>query len=180
MKKILIASITVLLLNACNSRYEYVEIAEKTNFLGGKEAVEKKKEVIYSKNDTLAYMEAYKIYCRSCKVYDDMSAEIDFPIDRPIEFHLYNSNGIDISSFVTFVTKDEFEISYREQIYSLPNSIKKSKENNEAKKKEEYMTNASIDSAKIRELTPLFHIETDEFDPKNPTWYQPKFKKYNH
>ena len=57
MKKILIVSITVLLLNACNSRYEYVEIAEKTNFFGGKEAVEKKKEVIYSKNDTLAYME---------------------------------------------------------------------------------------------------------------------------
>ena len=47
------------------------------------------------------------------------------------------------------------------------------------KKKEEFIANANIDSVKIRELIPLFHIETDEFDPKKPTWYQPKFKKYN-
>lgn len=179
MKKTLITFISLLFLCACNSRYEYVEIAEKTDLFGGKERVEKKKEVIYSKNDTLAYMEAYKIYCRSCKVYDDMSAEIDFPIDRPVEFHLYNNKGVDISSFISFVTKDEFQVSCREQIYSLPNSIKKAKENNEVKKKEEFIANANIDSVKIRELIPLFHIETDEFDPKKPTWYQPKFKKYN-
>lgn len=179
MKKTLITFISLLFLCACNSRYEYVEIAEKTDLFGGKERVEKKKEVINSKNDTLAYMEAYKIYCRSCKVYDDMSAEIDFPIDRPVEFHLYNNKGVDISSFISFVTKDEFQVSCREQIYSLPNSIKKAKENNEVKKKEEFIANANIDSVKIRELIPLFHIETDEFDPKKPTWYQPKFKKYN-
>ena len=156
MKKTLITFISLLFLCACNSRYEYVEIAEKTDLFGGKERVEKKKEVIYSKNDTLAYMEAYKIYCRSCKVYDDMSAEIDFPIDRPVEFHLYNNKGVDISSFISFVTKDEFQVSCREQIYSLPNSIKKAKENNEVKKKEEFIANANIDSVKIRELIPLF------------------------
>ena len=88
MKKTLITFISLLFLCACNSRYEYVEIAEKTDLFGGKERVEKKKEVIYSKNDSALGSLRIRI-CDENGVpiegYDSRNLFGD-SVDRPVDF----------------------------------------------------------------------------------------------
>ena len=173
MKKVILLVTSTIIFSACNMQvkknYKYVESVREQSVLGGSSIKEKEKKTISASSDSAAYLEAYKKYCISLKVYNDMRKEgMGQYLDIPIGFKLYNSDGEDITD-IYFNSKLTEEEAIESSILAMDNVVKRSNNSKQAKTEE-----AKIDSVKIKELLPFFKVKKDGFDPNGKTWYEPK------
>lgn len=152
---------------SCSKSYKYIEVVSQKSTYGS--SYEESKEgpvVITAKNDSLAYIEAYKKFCIAQKVYNDMSAGGLVYAKKPTDFILLNENGNKIFPFIHTGTLD----SIKNEIMSLETGIKKylstARSANQVQK--------PVDSATIKKLSPLFSFKKDEFDPREVTWIKHK------
>lgn len=173
MKKVILLVSATIILSACNMQvkqnYKYVERVREQSVLGGSSIKEKEEKTISASSDSAAYLEAYKEYCISLKIYNDMRKEgMGQYLDIPIGFKLYNSDGEDITD-IYFNSKLTEEEAIESSILAMDNVVKRSNNSNPAKVEE-----SKIDSVKIKELLPFFKVKKDEFDPNGKTWFEPK------
>jgi hypothetical protein len=110
MKKVMFITIMALslssLFTSCNKKYKYTEIINERSIVDGRYfRTEKETEVISAKNDTLAYLKSFKRFCLSIKVYHRMKEDSYF-VNIPIDFKLFNSDGINISKTIHFDSKE--------------------------------------------------------------------------
>lgn len=158
-------AIVAILVSGCQKRYQYVEEVIEHSYLGGLKETTKEPKTITARNDTMAYIDAYRKFCISQYVYEKMIHDgLGQYLDIPLGFKLYNSDGEDISN-IYFQSKDKQE----QRIASL---LSNSEEYNSADNEETVISH--VDSAKIKELLPYFRVKKDEFDPDGATWYEPK------
>lgn len=87
----------------------------------------KEEKLIEAYSDSAAYLEAYKNFEISKKVYNDMKKSMGGTyLTEPISFELLNDKHEDITYKVMFVNKDSLENSIVKSINELPNSIEQS------------------------------------------------------
>ena len=131
MKNTLLLILLIFAFSSCNKSYKYVEtVKEKSLFSNSYNEKEEEPKTISSKNDSLAYLEAYQKFCISQKVYKDMTNQgiefVNIPIKNNVmslddnigktisDIKKEKQNPIDsitvkkISSLFTF-NKDEFD-----------------------------------------------------------------------
>ncbi|MCA1918683.1 MAG: hypothetical protein LDL38_04725 [Flavobacterium piscis] len=161
-------------LTSCNKSYKYVEKVSEESILGGTDIKEKDEEIIKAKDDSTAYLEAFKKFCISVKVNKDMAQSMGKTYSTPLSFKLLNDKGEDITNTTLFANRTQREKEIEEQIFSMRNSIQDAVNNNKKDKTEEFKQTAKIDSAKIKELTQFFRVRKDEFSTTGKTWYEPK------
>jgi hypothetical protein len=162
------------LLISCDKSYKYVEKVSEESILGGTDIKEKDEETIKAKDDSTAYLEAFKKFCISVKVNKDMAQSMGKTYSTPLSFKLLNDKGIDITNTTLFANRTQREKEIEEQIFSMKNSIQDAVDNNKKEKTEEFKQTAKIDSAKIKELKQFFRVRKDEFSTTGKTWYEPK------
>ena len=96
-------------------------VKEKSLFSNSYNEKEEEPKTISSKNDSLAYLEAYQKFCISQKVYKDMTNQgIEF-VNIPIKFSLYNSNGEKVNPYINQSTLDNI----KNNVMSLDDNIGK-------------------------------------------------------
>lgn len=161
-------------LTSCDKSYKYVEKVSEESIFGGTDIKEKDEIIIKAKNDSTAYLEAFKKFCISVKVNKDMAQSMGKTYSIPLSFKLLNDKGEDITNTTFFASKAQREKEIEEQIFSMRNTIQDAVDNNQKEKEEEFKQTAKIDSAKIKELKPFFKIKKDEFSTTGKTWYKPK------
>lgn len=161
-------------LTSCDKSYKYVEKVSEESIFGGTDIKEKDETIIKAKNDSTAYLEAFKKFCISVKVNKDMAQSMGITYSTPLSFKLLNDKGEDITNTTFFASKAQREKEIEEQIFSMRNTIQDAVDNNQKEKEEEFKQTAKIDSAKIKELKPFFKIKKDEFSTTGKTWYKPK------
>lgn len=161
-------------LTSCDKSYKYVEKVSEESILGGTDIKEKDEETIKAKDDSTAYLEAFKKFCISVKVNKDMAQSMGKTYSTPLSFKLLNDKGIDITNTTLFANRTQREKEIEEQIFSMKNSIQDAVDNNKKEKTEEFKQTAKIDSAKIKELKQFFRVRKDEFSTTGKTWYEPK------
>lgn len=159
---------------SCENSYKYVEKVSEESILGGTDIKEKDEETIKAKDDSTAYLEAFKKFCISVKVNKDMAQSMGKTYSTPLSFKLLNDKGINITNTTFFTNRTQREKEIEEQIFSLNNSIQDAVDNNKKEKAEEFKETAKIDSAKIKELKQFFRVRKDEFSTTEKTWYEPK------
>jgi hypothetical protein len=174
MKQLIGLLMLAISMTSCMNKYDYIEVVEETRILGGVETKDKEAKVIKAKSDSTAYFEAYKDFCISQKVYNDIKQSLGTTYSTPIDFKLMNDKGIDISKNTFFATKEQQEKEIRESIFSMSNSIQESVENNKKEEIDNFNKTAKVDSLKVKELTKFFRIKSDEFSNDNKKWYEPK------
>ena len=164
MKVLLFSFLAIFAFSSCNKSYKYVEIVKERSILSSSyNEKEKEAKNIMAKNDSIAYLEAYKKFCISLKVAKEMKdAGMEFA-SMPIRFSLYDDKGKEVKVHIDNKTLDEVE----KQLTSLGSGIKETSSNYSQKAQN------PIDSIKIKELIPLFSFKKDEFDPKGLTWIEP-------
>jgi hypothetical protein len=87
----------------------------------------KEEKLIEAYSDSAAYLEAYKNFEISKKVYNDMKkAYGDNNLSAPISFELLNDKHQDITYKVSFANQDSLENSIAKMINDLPNNIEAS------------------------------------------------------
>lgn len=164
LKRAFVMLSAILFLQSCSKNYTYVEEYMEKGLLGGS-STQTKEETFLAKTDSAAYMEAFRKYAISMKVYNDLRKQgMGEYLKVPLRFILLNNKGEDITN-VFFATKAKYEeetISRLQIINAAENTA------------EEEPVEIKIDSAKINELLPFFRVKKDEFDPRGKTWYEPK------
>jgi predicted choloylglycine hydrolase len=122
MKNTLLLILLIFAFSSCNKSYKYVEtVKEKSLFSNSYNEKEEEPKTISSKNDSLAYLEAYQKFCISQKVYKDMTNQgIEF-VNIPIKFSLYNSNGEKVNPYINQSTLDNI----KNNVMSLDDNIGK-------------------------------------------------------
>lgn len=161
-------------LTSCDKSYKYVEKVSEERVLGGTDIKEKDEETIKAKDDSTAYLEAFKKFCISVKVNKDMAQSMGKTYSTPLSFKLLNDKGIDITNTTLFANRTQREKEIEEQIFSMKNRIQDAVDINKKEKTEEFKQTAKIDSAKIKELKKFFRVRKDEFSTTGKTWYEPK------
>ncbi len=162
-KKTFIILFAFLFITGCNKKYTYVEEIIDKGVLGDlNERTTKEPKTIWAKSDTAAYLEAFELFSENQYIYDKAVADGLYWWDVPVGFHLYTSDGIDISD-IEFSSK-----KWREDI--ITNMFKRLSDTNSS----DNSNFGKIDSTRIKELLPLFDIEKDEFAPDGRVWYTPK------
>ena len=161
-------------ISVANKSYKYVEKVSEESILGGTDIKEKDEETIKAKDDSTAYLEAFKKFCISVKVNKDMAQSMGKTYSTPLSFKLLNDKGIDITNTTLFANRTQREKEIEEQIFSMKNSNQDAVDNNKKEKTEEFKQTAKIDSAKIKELKQFFRVRKDEFSTTGKTWYEPK------
>lgn len=155
----------MLILLSCDKKYTYIETIKEKSLLGNSYTEkERDPDVIKAKNDTLAYLQAYRNFCISLKVYDDMKKKGSASYFQPINFKILNENGSDITN-IDFVTKKSQHKIIMDCIFELGLPSDSNSIENKAPK---------IDSTKVKELSNFFNIKSDEFSENNVVWYTPK------
>ena len=93
MKVLLFSFLAIFVFSSCNKSYKYVEIVKERSILSSSyNEKEKEAKNIMAKNDSIAYLEAYKKFCISLKVSKEMKdAGMEFA-SIPIRFSLYDYN----------------------------------------------------------------------------------------
>lgn len=165
MKKILLLITAIALLTSCENekKYRYIETVREHSIVGGPSTKEKDEKIISAQTDSAAYIEAYKEFCISQKVYSELRKKgMGEYLGIPIGFKLYNEKGEDISN-IHFASRLEQEEKIAERI--MTRSYVQGNSNSSVSK---------VDSAKIKELLPYFNVKKDEFDPNGKIWYKPK------
>ncbi len=169
----------VLVLAACqqlkpDKTYQYIEIVEEEGFFGSKSEKDKEMVELKAPNDSTAYLEAFKKFCISMKVSQEMAAALGKVYSTPVHFKLLNDAGEDIAGTVTFPRKELREAEIAEHIFSMDTGIKESIGRAVEGARAEALQEAKIDSAKVKELEKLFSMKKDEFSNNNVVWYEPK------
>lgn len=87
----------------------------------------KEEKVIEAYSDSAAYLEAYKNFEISKKVYNDMKKSFgNSSLSAPVSFDLLNDKHEEITFKVFFANKDSLESNISKMINELPNSIEQS------------------------------------------------------
>lgn len=159
MKRILIIFISLIFI-ACNKNYRYIESVEEAL------TTQEKEETFTEKNDTLAFLRAYKNFLVSKKSKEDLKKHnVSNKIVKA--FKLYNPNGQDISN-ISFVSREKAMVKIEKDVMSRPSTLDKIRNDFEKERV------SKIDSSKVRELAPFFKEKKDEFE--GYTWIEPKTK----
>lgn len=104
-------------------QYEYVEYVEEQSLLGRRSVVAEDAKIIHASSDSMAYIEAFELFCISQKVYIDMvSMGVGEYLDVPLRFRLYNADGRDIT-LTNFATRTQQEIEIFDSVMSLDTGI---------------------------------------------------------
>lgn len=164
----------ITIMTSCDKSYKYVEKISEESILGGTDLKYKEEETIKAKDDSTAYLEAFKKFCISVKVNKDMAQSMGKTYSTPLSFKLLNDKGEDITNTTLFSNRTQQEKEIEEEIFSLKNSIQDAVDNNKKEKTEEFKQKAKIDSSKIKELKKFFRVRKDEFSTTVKTWYEPK------
>lgn len=165
MKKFLLYAITALILSSCvNKQYIYIETVDEPT-LSGREFIETTKDpdTINAKNDSLAYIEAYRKFCISQYAYEMTKKKYGMAeyLSIPLRFALYDENGNIVKPISSTAILDSIRNVYAKIAYGTDNQS--NKEENEI----------AVDSAKIKELSQKFKFKKDEFDPRSIVWVEP-------
>lgn len=163
----------VTVLSACEKSYKYVQKDIEESILGGTDIKERKEEIIKAKEDSTAYLEAFKKFCISVKVNKDIAQSMGKTYSTPLSFKLINDKGEDITNTTLFINRSEREKAIEEQVFSMKNSVQGANINKKGRS-EELKQTVKIDSIKIKELRPFFRVRKDEFSTTGKTWYKPK------
>lgn len=166
MRRLIYLIVIVAIISGCSKtrKYKYVETVKEKDLLSDYyHESSKDTDIITASNDSIAYLRAYKKFCISKKVSKDMFAEgIGYAI--PLKFVLYDENGRDVLPYIPQNVLDSIEAHIMKLERGLGETL------SEAKRARQQ----PVDSAAIRELSPLFKFDKDEFDPKGKTWIKPK------
>lgn len=176
MRKYFIVSLVLLItLYACKTgkTYKYIEVIEDEGILGDISTKEKEAKQIIATSDSSAYLEAYRNFCISVKIYKDMQAAFGKTFSAPKSFKLYNDDGVEISNTIFFADKYKREKEIEKTVFSLKNTIRDAVENSEHEKLGS-SKESIIDSTKIKELMKYFKKKNDEYSNNDRIWYQPK------
>jgi hypothetical protein len=115
--------IAIIVLTSCESNKKYY-------YREGSKA----EKLIEAPSDSAAYLEAFKNFVISKKVYNDMKKSFGSSyLSEPLSFDLLNDKHEEITYKVFFASKDSFENGISKMINDLPNNI----ENSVAKVREE-------------------------------------------
>lgn len=175
MKLLALSIMTLTLTTSCSSRkYQYIEVAKEQEILGDTNITEKDPELITAPNDSTAYIQAFRKFYVSIKVFKDMQETYGMSAYKPIDFKLINDKGIDISKTISFVNKELTEQEISNEILSKENGLEELQKKAEKDRLDKFKASATIDSAKIKELEKYFNQRKDEFDPSGRIWYEPK------
>ncbi len=161
-------------MTSCDKSYKYVETIEDRSVLGGITIKEKEEKNIKAKDDSTAYLEAFRSFCISLKVNKDMIQSMGSTFSTPLSFKLFNNKGEDITNSTLFANRRKLEKEIQEQIFSLENSMQSSNVNNKEEDLENFKKTMKIDSVKVRALEKFFRKRKDEFSSTNVIWYEPK------
>ena len=170
MKKIILILLLIAFASCQNKKkYKYIETVNDESITG---EIEKKDEdpiVFESDNDSLAYLEAYRKFCISQKIFFDSKMKSIKTYTEPLEYKIFDADGKDITmnQFKFSIEKAKEEI--RKSIISMDNIYENLETNNSTQN-----IKPKIDSAKIKELKPFFKSKTDEFSSDKTTWITPK------
>ncbi|WP_259017117.1 hypothetical protein [Emticicia fluvialis] len=173
LKNLLSIIVLVVLLMSCEKSYKYVEVYRDEGVLGGNEVKEKEPRIIKAKNDSTAYLEAYKIFCISLKVDEDMKKEYGVTYSIPLNFKLYNASDEDISE-MAFLNKEKRKDEIKKEIFSRKSVLDTTPDKTVSENAEKSEEKTKVDSMKIKELQPFFRKRKDEFSTSGITWYEPK------
>ena len=132
-----------------NKKYEYVEFVKSQSIYDGSPEIRERDAIeISAPSDSDAYLIAFQKFCISSKLYEIRAKQGNGEFSsEPIKFALFDENGIDIASTITFATKEKKEA---ELIRDL---IQTDIENDESSMGH---ASAQVDSSKIKELLPFF------------------------
>ncbi len=153
----------ILFITSCTEKkYSYVEVVKEKD-LFEKSFIEKELEPedIFAINDSTAYIEAYRKYCISERVYNQMKAKGMDLNSIPFAFHLYDEKQ-----------KEVLPIVSKEILKEIHNDIFALRIDASTTHKEDMPI--IIDSTTVNKLSKLFVFSKDEFDPKGMTWIKPK------
>lgn len=162
------------LLTSCDKSYKYVEKVKEESILGGSEIKEKEEKIIKAKDDSTAYLDAFRKFCISVKVNKDMAQSIGKTYYTPLSFKLLNEKDVDITNSTLFDNRAKREKEIEEKIFSMKNTFQDAVENNKKKETENFEKSAKIDSIKVKELLHFFRKRKDEFSSTGTIWYYPK------
>ena len=103
-----------------SSGYQYIETIQEQRFLGNP-GPEKQLDAISinAENDTLAYIEAFKLFIQANKKNVDVIESGASQFDTPIDFKLLDKSGKDISKTIIFSTKDKIENEIFDQVFKI-------------------------------------------------------------
>lgn len=174
MKQLIGLFLIAISMTSCMKKYDYIEVVKETEILGNVETKEKEAKVIKAFSDSAAYLEAFKYFCISLKVNNDMIQSIGTTYSTPIDFKLMNDKGVDISKTIFFDSKELRKKEIKESIFSMSNSIQVSVEKNKQENIKNFNNIAKIDSAKIKDLKKYFRQKKDDFSNNNRIWFEPK------
>jgi len=163
-----------ILLTSCDKSYKYIEKVSEESIFGGTDIKEKDEKIIKAKNDSTAYLDAFKTFCISVKVNKDMVQSLGNATSTPLSFKLLNDKGEDITNTTLFPNRTQREKEIEEQIFSMKNSIQDAFDSSKKERIEEFKQTAKLDSTKSKELKQYFRIRIDEFSTTGKTWYEPK------
>lgn len=164
MKKIYILCLLVCIFSACNEKYTYVETIKEKELIGENYSTKEKEDIIMAPNDSTAFIEAYKKFCISTKVYNMMKEKGASEFTSiPVKFVLYNKDKEIISPNINEETLSNIRSIFLDE--------KKENFNRNSTTDKE---NIYIDSVKIKELSPHFIFEKDKFDTQGKAWVKHK------
>lgn len=123
MKKIYFL-VLILILSSCKKNYKYTEIIDEKSIFVEVEETAKDPEIIKAKNDSLAYLEAYKKFQISLKIAKEMKeASVDI-YKLPKDFEIENSEGKSIKYSISGENRKKAEAELDKIIKRLPNFFK--------------------------------------------------------
>lgn len=168
--------LTMILFESCEFKksYKYIEVISDESIFGGVDIKEKEPKTIMAISDSVAYLEAYQLFCISQKVNNDMKEAMGKVYSTPIKFKLMDKDGNDIMNSIYFENREKLEKEIENRIFSINNSIKESVDKSKEEENEAFKLTAKKDSLKIKELKPFFIEKKDEFDPNELVWHIPK------
>jgi hypothetical protein len=110
-----------ILLVSCQNKYLYTEIIERDSLI-------KSKEIFSATNDTSAYLIAYEKFCVSLVAYDAVKSKMGFVYDPPVDFELYNKDGVELTKTISFKTKTSKEEDIYNRVFKIHQSIQEKME----------------------------------------------------
>lgn len=106
--------------NTKQPQYQYIEVVQEQRFLGNPGPERELDAVsIETANDTLAYIEAFKLFIQSNKKNVDAIQSGVAQFDTPIDFKLLDASGKDIAKTTTFSTKEKVENEIFDEFFKV-------------------------------------------------------------
>lgn len=125
--KIIYFLVLIVTLSSCKKNYTYTEIIDEKSIFGEVEETTKEPEIIKSKNDSLAYIEAYKKFQISLKTAKEMKEASGNIYKYPKDFQIENSEGKSVKYSISHENRTKVEVQLDKVIKRLPNFFNKDK-----------------------------------------------------